>query len=215
MKMSVEKICGYIVDVIFGNTGGKEGFSHAKISTLPPAENEHEYIYAIFCYKNALAKKLIWNLKYKGDRELVKIISRILYENIIEDLSEKVILNNFTAPIVIPISATKRRMKEKGFNQCERIVKELEKLDKNNSFEIICDALMKTKETESQAHTKNKTARLNNLKNSFGVKLPGKITNRNIILIDDVWTTGATIKEARKELLEAGAKKVIAYTIAH
>ena len=56
--------------------------------------------------------------------------------------------------------------------------------------------------------------RMKNIKNSFGVNSKERIQGRNIILIDDVWTTGATINEARQELLKAGAKNVIAYTIA-
>jgi predicted amidophosphoribosyltransferase len=80
---------------------------------------------------------------------------------------------------------------------------------------ILKNNLIKIKENLSQAHTKSKNDRLKNIIKSFKVCEVKKIEGKNIILIDDVWTTGATINEARKELLKAGAKNVIAYTIAH
>jgi predicted amidophosphoribosyltransferase len=106
-------------------------------------------------------------------------------------------------------------MREHGFNQCERVVKYIEKLDKDNFFKFSYDNLIKIKENTSQAHTKNRFERMENIKNSFSVCFPEKIANRNIILIDDVWTTGATIEEAGKELVKSGAREVMAYTIAH
>ena len=58
-------------------------------------------------------------------------------------------------------------------------------------------------------------ARLENIIGSFGINREKTIENRNIILLDDVTTTGATLGEARKVLLDAGAKNVICVTIAH
>ena len=64
-------------------------------------------------------------------------------------------------------------------------------------------------------HNRFRKRRLNNLKDCFFIKNPGLVKGRNIIIFDDVVTTGATIKEARKTLKSAGAKKVIAFTLAH
>ena len=81
--------------------------------------------------------------------------------------------------------------------------------------------LIKIKETEHQARIKNRNVRLKNLIGSFVIKSDKQnknvnlIRNRNIILIDDITTTGATLKEAQKILKQAGARKVIAFTVAH
>ena len=212
MKDFIIQIWGYVEDVIFGN---KSLLSKKEIQTLPRASNEHSYIFSIFHYKNSQTKKLIWNIKYKGDRKLTNAVARIMYDYILEDIGEKISLYNFEKPIVIPLPATQRRLREHGFNQCERIVRVLESIDKNNSFGVEYNVLVKIRETQSQAHTKGRTARLANLKNSFGIYSLEKIKGRNIILVDDVWTTGATIEEARAELLKAGVRKVVAYTVAH
>ena len=75
--------------------------------------------------------------------------------------------------------------------------------------------LVKTRNTEHQARIGERSARLKNLVGSFAVKNPELVAHRNIILIDDVTTTGATLAEARKVLRAAQARKVIAFTIAH
>jgi predicted amidophosphoribosyltransferase len=55
---------------------------------------------------------------------------------------------------------------------------------------------------------------LKNLDGAFAVKNAEKISGRNVILIDDVSTTGATLKEAKKVLRNAGAKKIISAVVA-
>ena len=84
-------------------------------------------------------------------------------------------------------------------------------LQNTNDFNI----LIKIKETEHQANIKERKDRLKNLSGSFSVKNAEMIKSRNIILIDDVITTGATLSEARKTLKQFGAKKIIAFTVAH
>lgn len=79
---------------------------------------------------------------------------------------------------------------------------------------IITNVLYKTQDTPSQVSIKDREKRLNNIKGSFAVKNPELIKDRNIILIDDVSTTGATVTEAKKVLREAGAKKVIGVVVA-
>ncbi|HIP21469.1 MAG TPA: ComF family protein [Candidatus Pacebacteria bacterium] len=62
---------------------------------------------------------------------------------------------------------------------------------------------------------KNRAERLKNQKNVFKLKNPEKIKNQNIILFDDVYTTGATINEARKVLKKAGAKNIKVIVLTH
>ena len=158
---------------------------------------------------------MVWNLKYKNKKEIAEIFTEYLYPKILEELSELKLLENFHNPILIPIPLSKKRFKERGYNQSSLIAKNLEKLDKKENFVLEENILFKRKETEHQARIKNKQARLKNLIGTFSVKNQELIKNKNIILIDDVTTTGATLKEARKILRENGAKKIIAFTIAH
>ncbi len=186
------------------------------LSIPPPEQNKlRTEIISIFSYKNDITRKAIAFLKYKNNKEVGKILALSLYDIVLEELTEQNIFSNFSNPILIPIPLSKKRLKERGFNQSEVIAREMSFIDKGSSFTLATNVLYKTKNTPSQVSIKDKKKRLQNLHGCFSVKTPNKIKDANIILIDDVATTGATIEEARKTLLKSGAKKVIAFTIAH
>ncbi len=198
----------------------------------PEAERESEaWIFSLYDYRHPPIKKSIWWFKYKGKKRLAKIFAGILYERMLEELSDLSLLENFRGFLLIPIPLSPRRYRERGYNQAELICRELCDIDNHRSakakasaneeekdvrnFKIETDVLIKTKETEHQARIKDRRLRLENLSGSFEVRNPEKIKNKNIILIDDVTTTGATLSEAKKTLKRAGAKKIIAFTLAH
>ncbi len=186
------------------------------LSNCSPAEyGDYKWIYPIFDYRDPLVKKSIWLLKYKSKKRLGSIFAEIIYGRIMEELSDLMVFENFKNPILIPIPLAPKRKRERGFNQAEVICNELINLDKNENFKLENNILIKQKDTKHQASIKNRSERLKNLTNSFTIKNPEKIKNKNIILIDDVSTTGATLNEAKKILKQAGAKKVIAFAIAH
>ena len=198
------------------------------LSKSPSAERESaNWIFPLFDYRHPPIKKSIWLLKYKGKKRLAGVFAEILYGRMMEELSELSVINNFREPILIPIPLSKRRYRERGYNQAELICKELIKLDTfphishgvyggtERNFTLEKNVLVKIKETEHQANIKERRDRLKNLSNSFAVKNPELIKNKNIILIDDVLTTGATLTEAKKILKQSGARKIIAFTIAH
>lgn len=186
------------------------------LSTSPEAERETEkWIFSLYDYRDPIIKKAIWLLKYKNKRTLANTFANVLYGRILEELSDLMVFENFRDPILIPIPISSKRRKERGFNQTELICKKLAELDKNQNFKLNKNILIKDKETIHQAHIKERKDRLKNLAGSFQVLNPEIIQNKNIILIDDVTTTGATLKEAKITLKKAGAKKIVAFTIAH
>lgn len=186
------------------------------ISESPVAERESEkWIYPLYDYRHPPIKKSLWLLKYSGKKRLASIFASTLYGAILEELSDLSVMNNFTKPLIIPIPISKQRHRERGYNQAELICRELIILDQNKNFQLEIDVLKKNHETIHQAKIKNRAERLKNLADSFIIKDPEKTKNRNIILIDDITTTGATLNEAKKTLKKAKARKVIAFTVAH
>ncbi len=198
---------------------GEKGFDLCLkcLSDSPTAERESvNWIFPLFDYRHPSIKKSIWLLKYKGKKRLAGIFAEVLYGRIVEELSELSVMSNFREPILIPIPLSKKRFRERGYNQAELICKKLMEVDeKNNNFSLEKNVLVKIKETEHQANIKERKDRLKNLSDSFAIKNPELIKNKNIILIDDVLTTGATLTEAKKILKQNGARKIIAFTIAH
>ncbi|MES2023125.1 MAG: ComF family protein [Patescibacteria group bacterium] len=191
------------------------------LAESPEAEREcARWIFPLFDYRHPPVKKAVWLLKYKGKRGLAKIFAKVLYGRILEELADLEIFENFREPILIPIPLSTKRKNERGFNQAELICKNLINFEENNkinkNFTLETNILIKIKNNnEHQARITDRSKRLKNIIGSFAVQNLEKIKNRNIILIDDVTTTGATLNEAKKMLKQAGAKKVIAFTVAH
>jgi len=186
------------------------------LSDSPRAERESaEWIFPIFDYRHPSVKKALWLLKYKGKKRIAQVFAEVLFGEILEELSELSVMENFREPLLIPIPLSANRFRERGYNQAELICMELTELDKEKNFRFEKNILIKTKETENQARIKDRSARLKNIIGSLAVKNPELVKGKNIILIDDITTTGATLDEARKTLKQAGARSVIAFAVAH
>lgn len=186
------------------------------LRSFPPAERETEsWIYPIFDYRHPPVRQAISLLKYKNKRKIADILAEAIYDHLIEELAELSTMRNFNSAILIPIPIEKSRLKERGFNQSILIGKALTKLDQNQNFILNSDILIKVKDTDHQARLKNRKNRLQNIVGVFSINPNIDIKNKNIILLDDVTTTGATLAEAKRVLKLAGARKIIAFTVAH
>lgn len=170
------------------------------------------------CHKNAkyllgavanyedIVRNLIHQYKY-GRWQRMALPLNDLVSKYLKNLN----LNINKSYIVIPIPIHKNKKAERGFNQSEIIAGQVaEKLN----LPLESDNLIRQKETKSQTEFQDWEQRKNNLKNSFTVYFPEKIKNKNILLIDDIYTSGATIGEAAETLRKSGAKKIIALVIA-
>ncbi len=181
---------------------------------VPRAEALERGMNALFLYRHSLVRRAIWEVKYRKNKKVADLLASILYEHMVEELAEAATFSNFKNPLLVPIPASRKRLRERGYNQCKFIADLLQKMDGGRNF-VLADALKKIRETEPQTATKKKSDRLINVKNAFEVGAPRAILGRNVILIDDVITTGATMREAMRALRAGGAKKIIAFAIAH
>ena len=168
----------------------------------------------LFEYHDPLVHQAIRALKFKGNQIVAKLLAEVLYENIIETLAEKIQFEKFYNPVFIPMPSSNKRKQERGWNQCELVAVELAHLDIGKNFSIDTKSFIKNSYTETQVG-KTRAERLHNLAGSFSVKNPDALRDRNIILFDDVVTTGATMSEAKKTLLSAGARKIWCVALAH
>ena len=173
-----------------------------------------EWILVLFPYENKLVKTAVWEVKYRGNKIIARLAGTLIADELAEWLAELAETENFRESLLIPIPLAKKREQERGFNQSELLAREIIR-NIPDMAELKTDILLKTKETESQTKSKNRAERIKNLEGCFAVKNPECIKNRNIVLLDDVTTTGATVNEARGALLARGARKVIAIAFAH
>jgi len=186
---------------------------------------------AIFAYKDPRVQKLIWHIKYKRSKHAVEIAGYALYKWL-----KEVAVNdsgNYSY-LIIPMPITPRRQRERGYNQCELILEEIQRLNDEsptNRFTSFSDLLIRTNHFARQT-LKNRSERLESVKDIFSVneqvaKLfkPTLIDNsqgdnisarnKKIIVIDDVITTGSTMKEALNTLRSAGFQNVYGLSVAH
>lgn len=117
---------------------------------------------------------------------------------------------NWKFDLIIPIPLHQLKKAERGYNQAYYIAKGVGKIFK---VKVSDRSVKRIKYTESQT-TMNLNEREENISGAFKVKWNTQVRGKNILLLDDVITTGATISECGKILLEAGASKVYAASIA-
>jgi ComF family protein len=151
-------------------------------------------------------KKIIHAIKYFHRKDLVLPLTKA----VAQELTKNNQIPNLSDSILIPIPMPLLRKYIRGYNQAELIAQEL---SKRCLIPYTTKLLHRKGNHKRQVTKKTRSERIKNQHHSFIVK--GDVNNLNIILVDDVTTTGATIIEARNELLKAGAKSVRAITIAH
>lgn len=182
-----------------------------------PNESSVHGITTLFPYSDPTIQRAIWLLKYKGVKEVVKPLAKVLHERLIEDISSlmELLLENDSKIILIPVPLSKEREYERGFNQSAVLAEEIVRVDNGRSFELWTDILKKIRHTQSQVTIKNKAERLKNLSGAFVLENKDTIKNRIVVLIDDVTTTGTTLNECAKVLRRAKPKHIIKVALAH
>ncbi len=173
-----------------------------------------DWIYPLFDYHDPIIRKMIWHLKYRNKTIIAICFADLLHEHILEYIGDKYIFNEMNSPLLIPIPLSKNGLRKRGYNQSLLIAKRLSFINKEY-FKFTNNILYKIKDTKKQVDIKNRNERLKNLNESFLIKNKKLVHKQDVILIDDVVTTGATLCEAKKVLKKAGAKNIIAFTIAH
>lgn len=156
-------------------------------------------------YEQADAKQLIHRLKYQKTAALAKPLAELMFAHL-TNLNLKI---DDYALIPIPLHPTRRR--ERGFNQSELLA---DILSVKLNLPVIKNYLLRVKNSQPQAAAKSLAERLLNIKNSFAVKNSPPLNCKKIILIDDVFTSGATMNEAVKSLRQNGVQKIIALVAA-
>ena len=151
---------------------------------------------AAFVY-DELMRRSIAKFKYEGRREYAAFYA----EEIVRSCGREAALWQAQALVPIPLHPSRRR--KRGFNQSELLA---EKLSKWLGIPVDKKVLVRTKRTKAQKQL-NDQERLSNLKNAFSVR-KGCTPKHTIILVDDIYTTGSTMDEAARVLLENGAQTV-------
>ena len=218
MWISQQSIKEFILDILFPRfclNCNREGSYLCPdcFSLIDISEKKYYFLKnlnGLFCptsYDNFIVKKLINQFKYPPYiKELAKPLASLIitYFKILGESG----LQDF---ILVPIPLHKKKLKSRGFNQASEIAKEL---SKNLAIPFSDNVLIKIKPTPAQVELK-KEERIKNIKGTFSCSKLDLVKGKKILLVDDVFTTGATLEEAGRALRRAGASEVWGVVVAH
>lgn len=203
------------IDWIFPRDASRtmlEGMSPAEFSEFAakPMESPPYGVHALFRYRNPLVHDALWLLKFKGSGRMAKLLGTLLADAITDTLADERLFSNVSKPVLVPVPSSAKRSRERGWNQTEMLAREVAK---RASLECRPDALRKVRHTKRQVHL-HRNDRLSNLDGAFEASGP-IVRGRNIVLVDDIVTTGSTMKECSRALTAGGARCVLCFAVAH
>jgi ComF family protein len=149
-------------------------------------------------------QKLIHRIKYDKKIPLGRRLAQSLGDRVASQ-------RDFAAcDLIIPVPLHRARHRERGFNQSAILA---EGISSVTDLPLAKGILKRKKNTRDQTYL-NAQQRAENMRDAFVVSQPEMIDGKNVILVDDVMTTGATLNECARMLQEAGAKRILAATLA-
>lgn len=214
--MKTTNIFTIFFDLLFPPSENQQeirSFSVEKLRKIsPPGNTPDKFIESLFTYRHPSIRTLIFELKYQQNTQALNLCAELLSEEILYFLSEKQQYGSYTEPLLVPIPMHSSKKRERGWNQTELLAKAVSKIIQETTYAPL---LVKTKDSMRQTEVRKREDRLKNVSGSFGVKKGKSVKSKDIILIDDVTTTGATLSEARSVLEKEGARSIHAFTVAH
>lgn len=175
--------------------------------------NEKSFPVAATRYENPIIQKLIHHLKFNGIKSAATPLGEILAEYVLE--SDASYLDFIASATIIPIPLAKKRERHRGFNQSTLIAQAWNRsMQRGNAKGIVIKdhILARIRNVPPQSKTASAEERRENIRGCFGVR---EAPPQNIVLLDDVVTTGSTLHEAAATLNAAGAKKILALAVAN
>ena len=154
-----------------------------------------------FAYYDGVVRKAIHHLKYQNDLTIGRYLAgwlQLVYQR-----------TDWEVDLIVPIPIGEQKRQERGYNQAERLAKPLSEL---LEIPFTSEALIRINEISSQVGL-NHEQRQANVRQAF-VARAHEVKDKRVLLIDDVFTSGATMEAAATELVAAGAKKVFCLTVA-
>ena len=208
-----------IVDVLLPRRREVSQFDTLPLSVL--ARESHGTVfhkqvecYAPLRYASPMVRACVHASKYYGHERAIRLLGESLAPHVADILAEQFLFGLYEKPLIVPIPLHEKRLRERGYNQAERIARVVATHASTEALECRSDVLVRVRNTDAQARL-DKKRRRQNMARAFVVAKPEAVRGMDIVLIDDVVTTGATMRAARKTLEEAGARTVLCIAVAH
>ncbi|MDR3253704.1 MAG: ComF family protein [Endomicrobium sp.] len=180
-----------------------DGGEYCYICRKYPKEYSFDKMRSVYLYKDSL-RNLILKFKYSNRIFLAKNFGQVMYETM-------QIYNFYSnADFIIPVPLNIIRKIKRGYNQAELLANEISSA---SNIPVLNNVLLRKKITKPQFKL-SKNERLKNIKGSFLIKNSNIVHSKNILLVDDIATTSATVSACSSALKKAGSKEVYVLTLA-
>lgn len=159
----------------------------------------------MYYHKNSPYNNLIHRLKYKNRPDTGDRLAFLAAK----EIAESGFFDGIDA--IVPLPLSKRKMRQRGYNQCDYIAKGLSRA---TGIPVIKNAVKRLKSNETQTH-KSRDERWQNVEGIFALSDATLLEGKHILLIDDILTTGATLASCAKSIQEGCQCKISIFTLAY
>lgn len=195
--------CGRVLEV-----WEEEGLCHRCQKTLPWQQDGGKQVdfcercFSPLWYRGSVRRGM-QQFKFRGGQIHARLFGTLMAQCLHDQWGEEV-------DCITWVPVTRRRLGERGFDQCELLAREV---GKNLGVEVV-SALEKVRDTKQQARITSSSARQANVTGAYAAREGIDLTGKQVVLVDDVVTSGATMAECAACLRIAGAENVIGLTVA-
>jgi ComF family protein len=179
----------------------KKRIKDEKCLLCPQSPINFDSARALFLF-NGAAGDLIKSVKYSKRQDAAKLVGKMMASCLLSEFK------NIKFDAIIPVPIHRYRMMTRGFNQAE-VLSYI--ISKYSNIPVIDNILIRRTPTKKQSML-DYSDRAKNVRNAFRIVQPRYVRNMNILIVDDIITTGSTTNECAKEIKKAGAKSAYVLT---
>ena len=166
-------------------------------------------------FGDPLVRAAVHELKYRGHVPLALALAGAIADELIADIGERTLATRGGPATIIPVPLSRTHARERGFNQSELVARAIAEIAGRDAFVVRTDVVERIREGPSQTSLAEHAAREENVRDAFSVPDPARVPRGLIVALDDVATTGSTLREVGLALRKVGAGDLMLVAIVH